>query len=238
MVFAPGDSRGRDSEESFGCGDDLVYSSDVFSASSTSSSGPLPFRSLRLKRPLSIPFFSRRPLSSLPLLGRAVVFSSDSRLGLVLSGYQALADAEHFLFLLGSTSLVSTDLIVELLESSRSKLGVRLIFRVSTPSSLKNESVLRTVPFLDLIDVSFSVMLMSTLLIASVGCIPVRSRSSSIDWDFSAVIVVSGASTRGSITVCVSVRVSRVCRGSTATLSSVVTSCCRFWVSTPSSSCP
>lgn len=53
------------------------------------------------------------------------------------------------------TSLVSTGLIVELLESSRSRLGVKLIFRVSTPSSLKNESVLRTVPFLD-VDESWS----------------------------------------------------------------------------------
>lgn len=47
------------------------------------------------------------------------------------------------------TSFDSFDRMVELLESSRRILGVRVIFRVSTLSSLKNESVLRTVPFLD-----------------------------------------------------------------------------------------
>lgn len=45
----------------------------------------------------------------------------------------------------------SLDLGVRLLESSRSKLGVRLILRVSRLSSLKNESVFRTLPFLDLL---------------------------------------------------------------------------------------
>ena len=44
------------------------------------------------------------------------------------------------------TSLGSPEIFE--LESSRSKLGVRLILRVSTLSSLKNESVLRTTPLL------------------------------------------------------------------------------------------
>ena len=37
-VLAGGDSRGKDSEDSFGCGDALINSSDVFSPSSMSSS--------------------------------------------------------------------------------------------------------------------------------------------------------------------------------------------------------
>lgn len=47
------------------------------------------------------------------------------------------------------TSFPSVDFTVDPLESSRKRLGVRLIFRVSMLSSLKNESVFRTVPFLD-----------------------------------------------------------------------------------------
>ena len=91
--LAPGDSRGNDSEESLGCGDDLVNSSDVFSPSSMSSSWLLPFRSFRLNRPLSIPFFSLRLRSSLPLPGGDEAFSSESRLGLVLRGYLGSASA-------------------------------------------------------------------------------------------------------------------------------------------------
>ena len=56
------------------------------------------------------------------------------------------------------TSLLSPEAGVELVKSSRSRLGVRLIFRVSTVSSLKNESVLRTVPFLDLLTVPSSIL--------------------------------------------------------------------------------
>lgn len=47
------------------------------------------------------------------------------------------------------TSFPSVDFTVDPLESSRKRLGVRLIFRVSILSSLKNESVFRRVPFLD-----------------------------------------------------------------------------------------
>ena len=47
--------------------------------------------------------------------------------------------------------LTSFGLDIGPLESSRSRLGVRLIFRVSKLSSLKNESVFLTVPFLDLL---------------------------------------------------------------------------------------
>lgn len=54
------------------------------------------------------------------------------------------------------TSFDSTDLTVDELESSRSKLGVRLIFLVSVLSSLKRESVFRRVPFRDLLAVSLS----------------------------------------------------------------------------------
>ena len=39
---------------------------------------------------------------------------------------------------------------VEVFESSLNNAGVIVIFRVSLVSSLKNESVLRTVPFRDL----------------------------------------------------------------------------------------
>ena len=56
------------------------------------------------------------------------------------------------------TSFASLDLKTDPFESSRKRLGVRLIFRVSTPSSLKNESVLRTVPFLDVTAVPLSAM--------------------------------------------------------------------------------
>lgn len=48
------------------------------------------------------------------------------------------------------TSLESVGVKVELLESSRNRTGVMVIFRVSWVSSLKKESVLRRVPFLDL----------------------------------------------------------------------------------------
>lgn len=54
------------------------------------------------------------------------------------------------------TSVASLDLRTDPFESSRKRLGVRLIFRVSTPSSLKKESVLRTVPFLDVTAVPLS----------------------------------------------------------------------------------
>jgi len=66
------------------------------------------------------------------------------------------------------TSLGSTDLMVVMVEllSSRNKLGVRLIFRVSTLSSLKNESVFRRVPFLDLAKAASSV-LVSAITIAT-----------------------------------------------------------------------
>lgn len=48
-----------------------------------------------------------------------------------------------------STSFVS--FVRLLVESSRRRFGVNDIFFVSTLSSLKNESVFRTVPFLDLL---------------------------------------------------------------------------------------
>lgn len=44
-------------------------------------------------------------------------------------------------------------------DSSLKRLGVRLIFRVSTLSSLKKESVFRTVPFLDLAAIPSSKMI-------------------------------------------------------------------------------
>lgn len=53
------------------------------------------------------------------------------------------------------TSFASKD-FTDPLESSRNKLGVRLIFLVSVLSSLKKESVFRTVPFLDLLAVPSS----------------------------------------------------------------------------------
>lgn len=50
----------------------------------------------------------------------------------------------------------SVDVAIASFESSLKRLGVRFIFRVSTLSSLKKESVLRKVPFLDLVAVPSS----------------------------------------------------------------------------------
>jgi hypothetical protein len=109
-------------------GDSLDRSVEVFVEPGMSPSLPLTFLSLRLKRPLSMPFFSFFFLSSL-------LFS-------VLS--------EYMLSKLDPRSLIkSFEGLVEVLESSRSKLGVRVIFLVSTLSSLKNESVFLSVPFRD-----------------------------------------------------------------------------------------
>ena len=78
-------------------------------------------------------------------------------------------------------TVFSLDFEKLLIESSRSKLGVRLIFRVSTPSSLKKESVFRTVPFLDLLAVPSSVRSKpsSLVLLSSLDEICSRVRS----WD-------------------------------------------------------
>src|ERR1700712_5166081 len=109
-------------------GDSLDRSVDVFLEPGSSPSAPFTFFSFRLKRPLSMPFFSFFFLSSL-------LFS-------VLS--------EYMLSKLEPRSLIrSVEGLVEVLESSRSRLGVRVIFLVSTLSSLKNESVFLSVPFRD-----------------------------------------------------------------------------------------
>lgn len=104
---------------------------DVSSISfSSSSSTILPFLSffLLLKRPLSIPgLLSFLFLSSFGRSEGGTLFSN---------------------LLPISLSLESIDLNVEL-ESSLRMFGVNVIFRVSTVSSLKNESVLRTIPLRD-----------------------------------------------------------------------------------------
>lgn len=75
-----------DSDETIGWGDcSLTFSSDTLSESSVESSKLLPFLSLRLKNPLSMPFFSFRLRSSLLFSGDDEPFSSDSMLGRFLS---------------------------------------------------------------------------------------------------------------------------------------------------------
>lgn len=106
---------------------DRIDSSEIFSWSS-SSSVALVLRSLLLNRPLSIPgFLSLRFLSSL-LLSPGDALSYDSKLPRTLESLSGCC---------------------VVMESSRKRLGVREIFFVSRVSSLKNESVLRTTPFLD-----------------------------------------------------------------------------------------
>jgi hypothetical protein len=118
----PGRSIGEASSDD---GDSRSVSPDSLPLVLLASSPPLPFFSFRLKRPLSIPgFFS----FLLPLLGLGS-FSISSRLGP-----------------LSSEDLPAVDV---LLESSRKMFGVSVIFLVSMLSSLKKESVLRSVPLRD-----------------------------------------------------------------------------------------
>lgn len=93
------------------------------------------------------------------------------------------------------TSFDSFDFVVELLESSRSRFGVRVILRVSTLSSLKNESVFRSVPLLDLPFMTSSAVagaLMSDnhqqLMIRRLPC---GSEISSFDGDNSVSVLIS-----------------------------------------------
>lgn len=113
----------------FGWGDARNVDSPGDRGSSKSSSVDLLFLSFLLKSPLSIPgFFSLRFFSSLDFSGGP--------------------DALSMLSKLPRPSFHSLDRLL-LLDSSRNKFGVREIFFGSAVSSLKNESVFRTVPFLD-----------------------------------------------------------------------------------------
>jgi hypothetical protein len=119
----PGRSIGEDSSD---VGDSRSVSPDNLPFVLLPSS-PLPFLSFLLNSPLSIPgFFS----FLLPLLGFGSAVSS-SRLGPL--SREVLAVVEEVL----------------LPSVSRKIFGVNVILRVSMLSSLKKESVLRGVPFLD-----------------------------------------------------------------------------------------
>src|SRR4051812_45209959 len=134
-----------DSIEVFGWGDVHASAGD-FSPSSTSS---LLF--FRLNSPLSIPgFLSFRFLSSLSLSCELDPFSMDSKLP---RGFTRVSMLVFWPFREKLTSFHSAKPPPPPPDSSRSKLGVREIFLGSAVSSLKNESVFRTVPFLDLLTV-------------------------------------------------------------------------------------